>query len=84
MDIATVAGIIGGFVLLLSALFLAGSHGSGVSLGQFIDPPAAILARSSALEGNFRVELVQFIKVTCATSRRPARTAGGRRVGGRL
>jgi chemotaxis protein MotA len=49
MDIATVAGIVGGVVMLLSALFLAGSHGSGVSLGQFIDPPAAIMVLGGGL-----------------------------------
>jgi hypothetical protein len=29
--------------VMLVALFIAGSHGSGVALGQFVDPPAAIM-----------------------------------------
>jgi chemotaxis protein MotA len=49
MDIATVVGIIGGFVLMLLALFIAGSHGGGVSLGQFVDPPAAIMVLGGGL-----------------------------------
>jgi chemotaxis protein MotA len=51
MDIATLAGIGGGFTLMLVALLLAGSHGSGqgVSLGQFIDPPAAIMVLGGGL-----------------------------------
>src|SRR5688572_14915121 len=49
MDIATIGGIGGGFGLLLVALFLAGSHGSGVSLGQFVDPPAAIMVVGGGL-----------------------------------
>ncbi len=49
MDIATVAGIVGGFVLMLIALILAGSHGGGVSLGQFVDPPAAIMVVGGGL-----------------------------------
>ena len=49
MDIATVAGILGGFVLMLIALVLAGSHGGGVSLGQFVDPPAAIMVLGGGL-----------------------------------
>jgi chemotaxis protein MotA len=44
MDIATIIGIVGGGLLTLLALILAGSHGGGgVSLAQFIDPPAAIM-----------------------------------------
>ncbi|MBX7166541.1 MAG: MotA/TolQ/ExbB proton channel family protein [Pirellulales bacterium] len=49
MDIATIAGIIGGFVLMLVALFIAGSHGGGVSLTQFVDPPAAIMVLGGGL-----------------------------------
>ncbi len=50
MDIATLAGIGGGFVLLFAALFIAGSHGqTGLSLGQFVDPPAAILVIGGGL-----------------------------------
>src|SRR5262245_11444287 len=49
MDIATVAGIAGGFILMLIALFIAGSHGGGVSLGQFVDPPAAIMVGGGGL-----------------------------------
>lgn len=49
MDIATIAGIIGGFLLMLVALLIAGSHGGGVSLGQFIDPPAAIMVVGGGL-----------------------------------
>lgn len=51
MDIATLGGIIGGFVLMIVALLLAGSHGNGhgVSLGQFIDPPAAIMVLGGGL-----------------------------------
>lgn len=49
MDIATVGGILGGFVLMLVALFIAGSHGGGVSLGQFVDPPAAIMVLGGGL-----------------------------------
>lgn len=49
MDIATVGGILGGMGLMLTALFIAGNHGSGVSLGQFVDPPAAILVLGGGL-----------------------------------
>ncbi len=49
MDIATLGGIIGGFVLMLIALFIAGSHGGGVSLLQFVDPPAAIMVLGGGL-----------------------------------
>lgn len=50
MDIATIAGIVGGFILMLIALILAGSHGGGgVSLGQFVDPPAAIMVVGGGL-----------------------------------
>ncbi len=51
MDIATLGGIGGGFTLILVALLLAGSHGNagGVSLGQFIDPPAAIMVLGGGL-----------------------------------
>lgn len=50
MDIATVGGVIGGFVLLFVALVLAASHGgSDVALGQFIDPPAAIMVVGGGL-----------------------------------
>ncbi len=49
MDIATVAGIAGGFILMIIALFIAGSHGGGVSLGQFVDPPAAIMVIGGGL-----------------------------------
>lgn len=49
MDLATVAGIVGGFVLMLVALLIAGSHGGGVSLGQFVDPPAAIMVLGGGL-----------------------------------
>ena len=50
MDIATIVGIVGGAVLTLVALVLAGSHGGGgVSLGQFIDPPAAVMVLGGGL-----------------------------------
>lgn len=49
MDFATVGGIIGGFVLMLIALFIAGSHSGGVSLTQFVDPPAAIMVLGGGL-----------------------------------
>lgn len=49
MDLATLVGIVGGMVLMVSALFLAGSHGEGIRLGQFIDPPAAILVFGGGL-----------------------------------
>ena len=51
MDFATLGGIVGGFVLMLAALILAGSHGGshGVSLGQFVDPPAAIMVVGGGL-----------------------------------
>src|SRR6187402_3219503 len=49
MDIATIVGIAGGLILMLVALLLAGSHGGGVSLGQFIDPPAAIMVLGGGL-----------------------------------
>jgi len=50
MDLATVGGIVGGFVLMLVALIMAASHGgSGVSLGQFVDPPAAIMVLGGGL-----------------------------------
>lgn len=50
MDIATLGGIVGGFTLMIVALLLAGSHGNGhVSLGQFIDPPAAIMVLGGGL-----------------------------------
>ncbi len=51
MDIATLGGIVGGFVLMLAALILAGNHGGGhgVSLGQFVDPPAAIMVVGGGL-----------------------------------
>jgi chemotaxis protein MotA len=50
MDLATVGGLVGGFVLLLTALVMAASHGgSAISLGQFIDPPAAILVLGGGL-----------------------------------
>ena len=50
MDLATLGGLVGGFVLLLTALFIAGSHGSGgVSLGQFVDRPAAIMVFGGGL-----------------------------------
>ena len=49
MDIATVGGIVGGFVLMLAALVMAGSHGGGISLGQFVDPPAAIMVLGGGL-----------------------------------
>jgi chemotaxis protein MotA len=50
MDIATVAGIVGGFVLMLVALVISGSHGGGgVSLGQFVDTPAAIMVVGGGL-----------------------------------
>jgi chemotaxis protein MotA len=50
MDIATVAGVLGGFLMLLTALLLAGSHGGhGVSLGQFIDWPALIMVVGGGL-----------------------------------
>ncbi len=50
MDIATLGGIIGGFALMLTALGLAASHGgSSMSLGQFIDPPAAIMVVGGGL-----------------------------------
>lgn len=49
MDIATVSGIVGGFMLMLIALLVAGSHGGGVALAQFIDPPAAIMVLGGGL-----------------------------------
>jgi chemotaxis protein MotA len=51
MDIATIVGIGGGFTLMIVALLLAGSHGSGhgLSFGQFIDPPAAIMVLGGGL-----------------------------------
>src|SRR5882757_340152 len=51
MDIATLGGIVGGFVLMLAALIVAGGHGggNGISLGQFVDPPAAILVVGGGL-----------------------------------
>src|SRR5687767_11593808 len=50
MDLATIGGVLGGFVLLLAALVLASSHGgSAPSLGQFIDPPAAMMVFGGAL-----------------------------------
>lgn len=50
MDIATIAGIVGGGLLTLVALILAGSHGGGgVSLGQFVDPPAAVMVLGGGL-----------------------------------
>jgi chemotaxis protein MotA len=49
MDIATVVGILGGFVLMITALFIAGSHGGGVSLGQFVDWPALIMVGGGGL-----------------------------------
>lgn len=49
MDIATIVGVGGGFTLLLVALFIAGSHGGGVSLGQFVDIPAAIMVVGGGL-----------------------------------
>ena len=49
MDLATVFGILGGFVLMVTALFIAGSHGGGVSLGQFVDWPALIMVCGGGL-----------------------------------
>lgn len=50
MDIATIVGIVGGGLLTLLALILAGSHGGGgVSLGQFVDPPAAVMVVGGGL-----------------------------------
>lgn len=50
MDIATIVGIVGGGLLTLLALILAGSHGGGgVSLGQFVDPPAAVMVIGGGL-----------------------------------
>jgi chemotaxis protein MotA len=50
MDIATIVGIVGGGLLTLLALILAGSHGGGgVSLGQFVDPPAAVMVLGGGL-----------------------------------
>ena len=49
MDLATVCGILGGFVLMVTALFIAGSHGGGVSLGQFVDWPALIMVVGGGL-----------------------------------
>jgi len=49
MDIATLGGVVGGVVLMLFALALAGSQGGGASLGQFIDPPAALLVVGGGL-----------------------------------
>ncbi|HWB11079.1 MAG TPA: MotA/TolQ/ExbB proton channel family protein [Pirellulales bacterium] len=51
MDFATIVGIGGGFTLMIVALLLAGSHGSGhgLSFGQFIDPPAAIMVLGGGL-----------------------------------
>jgi chemotaxis protein MotA len=49
MDIATIGGILGGLILTLIAVVLAGSHGGGVSLGQFIDPPAAVMVLGGGL-----------------------------------
>jgi chemotaxis protein MotA len=50
MDIATIVGIVGGVVMTLISLFLAGSHSpGGVSLAQFIDPPAAVMVIGGGL-----------------------------------
>lgn len=50
MDIATIIGLFGGFAMLLMALLMAASHGeSGLSLGQFVDPPAAIMVVGGGL-----------------------------------
>lgn len=50
MDIATVLGIVGGACLMFTALIMAGGHGGhGLSLGQFVDPPAAILVLGGGL-----------------------------------
>lgn len=50
MDIATLGGLVGGFGLMLIALVLAGTHeGSGLSLGQFVDPPAAVMVIGGGL-----------------------------------
>ena len=50
MDIATLLGIAGGFSLMFAALVMAGSHGGhGVSLGQFVDPPAALMVLGGGL-----------------------------------
>ena len=55
MDIATLGGIVGGFVLMLAALILAGSHGGqGVSLGQFVDRTAPRSAGPGSLEDRHR------------------------------
>jgi chemotaxis protein MotA len=50
MDFASLLGIAAGFTLMLIALLLAGSHGGhALALGQFIDPPAALLVFGGGL-----------------------------------
>lgn len=50
MDLATIVGIVGGFVLMAVALLLAASHGgSQVSLGQFVDWPALVMVVGGGL-----------------------------------
>jgi chemotaxis protein MotA len=50
MDIATILGIGGGFVMLVAALLVAANHGGGgVSMGQFVDWPAFIMVVGGGL-----------------------------------
>lgn len=51
MDIASLMGVIMGFTCMLVALILAGMHGGGhgVSLGQFVDPPALLMVVGGGL-----------------------------------
>ena len=49
MDIATVGGLVGGLLLMLAALFIAGGSGQTVALAQFVDPPAALLVFGGGL-----------------------------------
>jgi chemotaxis protein MotA len=57
MDIATVGGLILGFLAMLGALFYMGMHGEGqVNLAGFIDPPAILMV----FGGGLAVALVGF------------------------
>ena len=57
MDIATVFGLVLGFLMMVGALFVMGGHGDGaVHLAGFIDPPAIMMV----LGGGLAVVLVGF------------------------
>lgn len=49
MDIATLAGLVGGAVLTLLAVLMASGSGQSFSLAQFIDPPALLLVLGGGL-----------------------------------